>query len=1049
MTNASIFSVYNASAGSGKTFTLVKSFLTILLKSTDSNKFSRLLAITFTNKAVGEMKARIIHTLYAFSCYLPDAQKDPMLAQLVVETGLTTDEIARKSAAILEHILHNYAAFDILTIDTLTHRLLRTFSKDFKLSSNFEVSLDTTDMLSQAVDALIDKTGDDPAITKTLVSFALQKTQDDKSWNITYDLNTIAQLLIKENDRVAINQFSDKTLSDFNALEDALRKKIISLKAKIKETASKLLSLLQSQDLEKSHFTRGYFYSHVQQLATSPALVSYTAKWKQEFDSTALYTKTQKDDIKAIIDSLTPQLSSFFEDTKAWVFELLFNAALLKKITPLSVLHLIQQELATLKEEQNIVLISEFNNHIHTYLKDQPAPFIYERLGERYSNYFIDEFQDTSVLQWENLIPLIDNALSSASKDHIPNSLFIVGDAKQAIYRWRGGQAEQFIKLWQESSPFYASEIKRSSLATNYRSRDEIIHFNNTFFNHIAQYMEHPAYKELYATQTFQENNNRSGGQVSLLFLDLDSTTDKELLYAENVYNTIQDLHSQGYKGSDICILTRTNKDGASIATYLTDHNIKITSPDSLLIKNDPNCNFIIAILELIMYPNTSDITIQILDFLCTHLNIADQGSFSLQWINKPTVELLKSLEAYDIFFSIDQFEIYTLYEGVEYIIRAFNLDKSADAYVFGFLHNLHEFVNKNDTGLWGFLAYWEHKKDALAITTVPDEDAVQIMSIHKSKGLEFPVVIFPFADTPLHSARDEYHWFPLNSEDYQGFDHLMVDHKKELQNYNAVGQDLYTQRMQQQEFDAINILYVALTRAIDCLYIMAKTPTAKQMTTKPTAFNVLLADFLTAENRWDTAITNYTFGANKIPQSIHRDYIASNTAIPFITASRKDLNLQVAPTNTFGWNQTRNDAIHYGVLLHELLSNIYVIDDISLVIEEAVIAGKISWKQKEKIYHYLNTIVSHPQLSQFFNPDHDIYNERSILSSSNTILIPDRVEISKDGNAYLLDYKTGIATKKHHIQIKNYITALEQMDYKVVQYYLIYIKDNCVIELV
>ena len=1048
MTNSSVFTIYNAAAGSGKTFTLVKNYLTILLQSDDLNKFTHLLAITFTNKAVAEMKARVINTLYAFSSYTSEMQKDPMLSQLAEDLSMSPDQIARKSLRILRHILTNYAAFDILTIDTLTHRLLRTFAKDLALSNTFEVSLDTGDLLAQAVDALIDKTGSEPDITDTLVNFALQKTQEDKSWNIAYDLNAIAKLLVSENDRAQIAPLSKKTLSDFKALEKNIQQKIISLKAKIKEATLQLLTELQARGIEQSHFSGGYFYKHILKLLKTPDKVSFIAKWQQEFESKSLYIKTLDDDIKRQIDELRPQLDSFFIQTRGWVYDLNLHQALLKKISPLSVLHLIQQELSHIKESQNVVLISEFNHHIYTYLKQQPAAFIYERLGERYSNYFIDEFQDTSVLQWQNLIPLIDNALSSSSRDNVSNSLLVVGDAKQAIYRWRGGQAEQFIHLTKEKTPFQAPETQTRSLDTNYRSLDNIIDFNNQFFKHISQYIDNPFYKNIYEQQSYQKKNDAPGGLVSLSFVEGSTKDDLDVSYPEEVYQIVLGLIEKGYLEQDICVLTRTNKQGSVIAEYLTGKNLAVTSPDSLLIKNAPSITFLVSLMGLIAQPNTAAFTIKILEFLVPHLKISNPNTFYLEWVNQPTSALLEHLRNYDISFSISQFEQYPLYEGVNYIIKAFGLDQEADAYIISFLNCIHLFAIRRDTGLFGFLTYWEHKKDTVHIETLAQAGAIQVMSIHKSKGLEFPVVILPYADTTLYSFRGEHHWFPLDSDSYNGFRSLMIDHKNDLAYYGESGNALHTELQQQQQFDAINLLYVAFTRSVERLYVLGQMPSERQMQGAPTAFNTLLVDFLKNEQLWGNEQHQYLLGNDQMASIKHKPEL-STVSIPVTSTLRTDHNLNIALTSTHTWDETRKEAIVYGNLMHQLLSEITVKDDLVLVIDDALTRGVFTSDLKDKVQRDLQAVVYHPKLSQFFQEEHTVYNERSILVEHGETLIPDRVEIAKNGTAYIIDYKTGVPSDNHKQQIEKYVTALETMHYTVDQFYLVYILENGGIEIV
>lgn len=1045
MTDTNVFTIYNASAGSGKTYTLVKSYISTLLKSTDPNKFRHLLAITFTNKAVAEMKSRIIHTLSEFSNYIENDGTSVMLEQLSSELQLSAEQIAQKSSIVLDRLLQNYAAFDVLTIDTLTHRILRTFSKDLELSGNFEVSLDVKDIHSEAVDALIDKTGSTAEITEVLVDFALQKTEEDKSWDIAYDLTAIAKLLQSENDRIAVLEMSQKTLTDFKALKSNIDRKLISLKAKIKKQASKLLLLLEEHSLEKSHFVRGSFYNHILKLIQQPDGIKFTAKWQDNFEEQDLYTKTQKQEVKDSIDALRDQFNAFFNTTKLWVCDLKFHKALLRKITPLSVLHLIHQEIQELKEGQNIMLISDFNDHIFKYLKDQPAPFIYERLGERYSNYFIDEFQDTSILQWENLVPLIDNALSSASGDTVSNGLLLVGDPKQAIYRWRGGQAEQFISLWHKNHPFSITQIETTSLETNYRSATEIIGFNNRFFKHLSTHIDNSLYKDIYEENTFQKHTDKNGGLVSLSFITAQTVADCDTIYPEKVYEIIKLALQDGFQHKDICILTRANKQGAHIAQYLTEKKIPVTSPDNLILSNSEDVRFICAIMRLLAFPNTPEFTITVLECIHERLGLEDAHHYYATWVHENTITYFKSLESHNILFDPKAFERLPFYEAVEYLIGAFQINKQADTYILAFLDCVHSYTLKHHTGLWGFLSFWDQKQDSLNVDVDDHLDAVQVMSIHKAKGLEFPVVIFPYADTPLYASREEYYWYTVNADTYQGFSQLMIDHNIDVAQYGEQGEELYHHRKQQQQFDSINLLYVALTRPVERLYIIGRFRESKST---PNAFNEFFIDFLKTEEIWEGPEKEYVFGVRDAPYSSNTKAIKTQDIL-CISTPREKLNLQIATTAAFLWDQKRQEAIIYGNMLHELLSKIVDRSDYTHIINDAIEQGLVAKHLKNQISHCITSIIHHPKLAAFFDNTHQIYNERPILSQKNKILIPDRIEITAKKEIYLLDYKTGSYAESHKTQIHEYAMALTQMNFEVVQNYLVYITNDGMIEVV
>lgn len=1033
--------IYNASAGSGKTYSLVKNYVTTLLLSRYAKKHRHLLAITFTNKAVAEMKERVLKTLEEFVSYTKNGKElPPMLQDISQETHLDPQAIAKRAAILLNDILHNYAAFDIVTIDTLTHRVLRTFSKDLELSGNFEVSLDVSDLLAQAVDRVIDKTGTDDKITKVLVNYALQKTSENKDWNITRDLNNIANLLTKENDATVMASMQKYSLDDFNALSKTLLKNRDRLVSLIKEKAQSLLATFSSLGIEDSHFSRKTFYKHVFYLSQDPIAVKFDSKskWQNDIENYTFYNKNTDPQAKASIDGLREDLIYFFKQTKATYYEISKLSEFYSNLVPLSTLQLINEELQKIKEQDNILLISDFNALIHKSLKDQPAAFIYERLGERYTHYFIDEFQDTSILQWNNLIPLIENALISASKDAIPNSLLLVGDPKQAIYRWRGGKAEQFIDLANGATPFPSSETTFRPLNKNYRSCEEVVRFNNAFFTHIAHLFNNPAYSAIYKQDNQQEYNTRKGGFVSLEFIEAKTNAEADEIYPPKVLKIIEKASQEGFEKSDICILIRSNKQGAHLAQFLTEQNIQVVSSDSLLIKNSETVLFINDILSLQDQPHNIPIAISALTFIARLHKIEDTHLFLDTWLENQGTCLYAYLEKLDLFFSSATFSSLPLYEGVEYIIRSFKLSSLADAFVVGFLEAVFHYTSSHNKGLMGFLSYWEEKKDGLSIHAPLQKDAVQIMTIHKSKGLEFPIVLFPYADGEIYSTQNEHHWYDVPQEEYAGFSKLMLSHSDRVKNYGEQGELLYMERHSEQQFDAINVLYVALTRAVQRLYVLSRFRESKT----PKNYSHLLIDFLKGSGHWQENCLEYAFGKEK-NALLKKGILEKITPIPFTSSSKEAHNVRVITRKGVPLNDDLEEAISYGNLIHEILARIKTAGDIEYALRHFILEGRILEKARTALKNTLLKIIAHQDLKGCYEKDKTVYNERKILSKEGATFIPDRIVINPTGETTVIDYKTGVPKEEHSYQLENYASLLDEMDYKVSRKFLVYINEE------
>lgn len=993
------------------------------------------------------MKNRVLETLDEISTYSSNTSKPAMLDDLIIASGLSQEAVITKTAKILDHILHNYAAFDIVTIDTLTHRIIRTFAKDLQISGTFEVSLDQNTLNAQAVDALIAKVGVDPEITHVLIDFAIDKADDDKSWDITRDLNEVAKLLHNENDRKALNLLKEKSLTDFKELSSKLSKEIKNLSESQKDIGTELLNLIHSLNLNKKSFNRGYFYTFIKDVAEGIKKLSYTgASYKDDIENYPFYTKTQKQEIKDLIDSHKDTFITTFLKLKKISGKQKLLEAFSSKLIPLSVLQLIKKELNTIKEDQNVLLISDFNGLIAKSLRDQPAAFLYERLGERYTNYFIDEFQDTSTLQWNNLTPLIDNAISSLSNDGATNSLLVVGDPKQAIYRWRGGEAEQFIRLSNKQHPF-SIPITVEQLETNYRSHEAIIHFNNDFFTHLSGHFENPEYQEIYKNDTSQQTNHRKGGYISLDFIDYKLKEEAHILYPKKVLEIIQETLLDGFTHSDICILTRNNNDGTNIAQYLQEQEINVVSTESLLISTSKTVLFIQQFLELLFFPEQDEKKLAVLYFLSDLFEIKDAHLWYTSLIQKPLSELLFCFETYGVFINLVHFNTLTIYESLEYIIQQFSLQAQSDAYVLAYLDLAYMYAQKNNDGALGFIEYWSEKKEKASIVVPKQKEAVQIMSVHKSKGLEFSVVIYPYADSEIYRTRGEHQWYPLlDHPDFLGFPTLMMPHSKTLTEFGEIGKNLYDIRHREQQFDTLNILYVALTRAVERLYVVSRfRESAKDIST----INELFIEYLQSKQLWSVNETRYSFGSKKKTSETKGKIDTNNYNVPFTSTSKESLGIHITTQASFLWNEEKQNAIAYGNLIHHLMSKIHSYDDIEIAVEDAIYEGIIASEEKKALTNTLSNIVTHQDLNKCFQPKNKVLNERAILSSSGTYHIPDRIEISPEGYTHIIDYKTGEPNASHASQIQLYTKLLEEMNYNVTHRYIVYINKEVDVVLV
>lgn len=1017
----------------------------MLDKSYDGYK--KILAITFTNKAVNEMKSRIVSSLYAFSQPEISSKNEAMLQQVAQETGLEARVIKEKSKIIIKNIIHNYAAFDISTIDKFTHKVIRSFAHDLDLPMSFDVSLDTEALLQEAVDSIIAKAGTDETLTKLLIDFSLDKTDNDKSWDVSRELMEIGYLLLNENNRSELQLFHEASIPDFIEIRKKLLAEIESLKIQTKDLAQFILSEIETNGIDPKSFHSQFFPKHIISIVEDK--FNPTSKRYHEFEDIKI-TKTAKD--KDLIESLVP---SFLKNTNS-IYELFgkrsFYEAFLKNLTPLSLLNSISQEIERIQTEQNILSISQFNAIINNEIQSQPAPFIYERLGEKYRHFFIDEFQDTSEMQWHNLTPLIDNALSGQDESGAQGSLMIVGDPKQSIYRWRGGKAEQFIALSKEENPFSNPDKETKFLDTNYRSFEQVITFNNDFFNNVSNEFQQVDYKNLYENESAQKINSKLGGYVEIQFIpevnkDDDEIT-KDVLYLTATLTTINDVISQGFEYKDIALLTRKRKDGVLLANFLTENNIPILSSETLLINNATEVKLVLNVLKFIKNIRDDESKAQMLYFIAKHKqNTLPLHDFISEGMKHRSEEhFQKWLNDFGIAIDFGFARKNSLYVTTEYIIDLFIKDKKTLSYVQYFMDLVLERTVKLQSSISDFLNYWEDNFEKLSIPSPENTNAVKMMTIHKSKGLEFPVVIFPFAEEDYSRSRDKI-WVEIEGFDDLNIPKALIDLNKNVREYGVKAQEIFDIKKQEDLLDNINVLYVALTRAEEQLYIISN----KKINAKGDLANnmsSLFVSFLQNLHLFSEEENHYPFG-NKIRISekkiLTEEQIEAESPKQIIaveSAIDKENTIKIAQREALMWDTSSQKSIEYGNLVHEIMSKIKYLKDADEAISHAIFEGLLVLDQEEKVRSSIQLICNHEELKDYFQDDFKVFNEQNILKKGMTNIKPDRVVI-KNNQAFILDYKTGAYHKKHEQQVKQYEFALLEMGYDVPKKALVYILED------
>lgn len=1024
------FQIFNASAGSGKTFLLVQQYLTKLLSSRTDENFNRMLALTFTNKAVFEMKYRILLQLHDLAAKDVLDQPNPMGKILLETLEISPQELQQRAKRSLQTILHDYAAFDVITLDSFTHRVIRTFAKDLGLSYNFDVTLEVDDFLEEIVDRVLDRVGEAPDLTGILEQFTFEKMDDEvtTSWELKKNLIDAAKLLLNENDRTQIQRIALLSPWERKKQQEFLQYKYNSLVVELTTIGETALKFFKEHGLEAAHFNRKTLYNRFLKLSKGVFDGFDAGQLYQNMqEGKTLYPKKVDGEVQQIIDRLSGQIIGYFEKALYLFFQWQLIKDIKKQWIPLSLVTSLSRELEAYQNETNKVLLSTFNERIAKEILLQPSPYIYERLGENYRHYFLDEFQDTSSLQWKNLIPLIETALISLNEDNRSGSLLLVGDPKQSIYRWRGGDVNQFIDLIEEGSPFQI-EKKVNHLATNYRSAQNIVTFNNALYQCLTEHLEYPENKTLFGERAQQAVFSNKEGYVKLTFFPEEKVFE-ENPYTKRIVKDIEQCRQQGYSFLDMVVLVRKKKQAELIAKGLSNAGIPTITSNSLRLEENTQVKFLASLLQLYFNPNDLAIKKDHLSFLYpTKERKENLHQFLLNNISRDIEQVWKAEEISFDFSFFDHRAVMTVFEKACFLFPGIEM---ANPYVKAFLDLAFDFSQNEQANTLSFLQFWE-KKRATQSLTIPDNSlGIKILTIHQAKGLEFPIVFFPYADSLIHSNHQEKVWLSPQSLLGDKFSLAWVGYSKRLLNYGEEGEKAYQQKRQEDEMDAWNVFYVATTRACQQLYLYASDKNKE----KESYVNVLIDLLPNAKIQQENQLI-YEWG-NRLDQSIKAkkalnnqgETVQSSTVYPY----EQKLVLQMSRTEKL------ESARLLGLRIHDLLGKINYQEEIDSVLTIAYLQGEIAQEEQIKLASLFNELMQSEILSRFYTRDYKILNEKAILVPQHGVLRPDRVGVG-DVDAYVIDYKTGKEKPEHSLQVKAYAKWIEKITQKKVNKFLVYL---------
>jgi ATP-dependent exoDNAse (exonuclease V) beta subunit len=1073
--------VYNAGAGSGKTFQIAVNFLNKIIQAQDQTYIYRLLGITFTNKAAGEMKNRIINSLIAAAQgkilgvmkVVAEQSKDIICKQ----TGITNDEdyhkeIIHRSKKRLFEILHRYDDFQLMTIDKLMYKIIRTFARDMQLGNDVEVIIEYKDVINNIIDKLINQAQPGSLLSRFLIDMALEKTDEEKYWDIKTDLVNISPIIFDENNYENIKSLSNKNLRDFLQLHRIVQQEINKIKVEFIRMGKELKLIIGDFDIYISKTINTLAYRL--QYEHSKIEINKTIRKQFEADDYYYYIKKSVKDIdpgiKAIItQNLNEQIHQSvqkivkYADRYLEQFKLL--QALSKEIKSLSIQNELQKEIDEFKYENNSIFINDFNKLILEHiLKDleTDTPYIYMRLGEKYAHYFVDEFQDTSILQWKNLIPLIKEGLSKEFNNKEKGSVMIVGDAKQSIYRFRGGKPEQFIALSEtknhskNGNPFARITGKKViDLAYNWRSDANIIHFNNQFFSTFSSYLPvkyQTVYQKEKVSQKIPENKEGDKGYVQIRFLQKNNKQ-KEIEtenFPEIVLQTVHKAVLNGFSLDEICILVDKKIKGSAIAEILNQNNIDVISSESLLVVNSHKVQFLLSWFRFLDSGKAADL-FPAVRYLTERKGINDSSIYQkifehTNLSKKQQIEKF-SILGYDLnYHSLTQYHLYDL---SVYLIDKFHLndDDTEQVYLQNFMEKIYQFYSTQQGSIYDFLQEWQQIENNFSISTANRKNAVQIMTVHRSKGLEFPVVIYYTEGSILNSDDKKGKvWIPVNPDIFNGFSKLPVRlgslENTTVSEYRAIYEEVAGEKI----FDNINRLYVALTRAVEQLFVIVPSLSSKSSTI---GYNQLLMNHL-IHSGFEKNQQIYEFGNPERKKNLKKEIHISEKydRLYYQTWQAKntqDSFLKINYQNYEQWKDDKKEAIKYGMLIHQILSKITTVTDWNKLKDKYLsVTGETERKQIELL---IDKLLHHPRLEKYFQNDVSILNEQSILLPQGLHFSqkrPDRLVI-KDGILTIIDYKTGEPHTSHQKQIDEYEELLEKMGFTVKEKILVYLKENAI----
>lgn len=1062
--------VYKASAGSGKTFTLATEYIKLLVHN--PLNYRSILAVTFTNKATEEMKMRILSQLYGIWKQLPDS--DSYAQKVQEETNLPMETIRQRSGEALHLLLHNYTGFRVQTIDAFFQSVLRNLARELELTANLRVGLNGDQIEELAVDQLIDQLKHTDMMLQWLLHYIMDSIQEDKSWSNNDEKKTSFIHEIKHFGKTIFRDYYKEHRNELNEkmTEEGFLEQYTTTLRQIREDAKERMLTIASSyfdTLEQEGFivtdikngARGVssYFQKIKNGQFDPSVLNATALKAMEAPEN-WYKKdhSRAEELHVLADQVLIPMLRYTEEEREKQWNLYQSAQLtLRHLNNLRLLHSIEQKVKDLHEEANIFLLGNTHHLLHALIQDQDSPFIFEKIGAQLRHVMIDEFQDTSTVQWQNFKVLMRECMSHAGSENL-----IGGDVKQSVYRWRSGDWRLLNNIDQQ---FSSEMMEIRPLQTNYRSERNIIAFNNAFFTAAArQEQEDLSERDPVGAQQLKDaytdvcqqipDHRESYGYVEIRLLPATNYRERTL---EQLTETVGTLIEQGISPDKMAILVRTNDNITLIADYFAQQmpEINIVSDEAFRLDASVSVRLLIDALRLLTHPADLLTKAQLVKTYHREVLGEDSSDSFLLLRNINPDDLLPA--SYIAHF--DELLMLPIYELVERLYAIFELHRLKDqsAYICAFYDCLTEFTMENSTGIDAFIETWElelHQK-----TIQSDElHGIRILTIHKSKGLEYDHVLLPFCDWQME--RGETIWCEPSEEPFCELPVAPIDYSSKM--LGTIYEKDYLNEHLQLTVDNLNLLYVAFTRACKNLFVIGKR---KAKNCRSAIIEKVLPelelDGMVLEGVEDEqAAIFFSYGT----LCVHQEKQQQHTENVFLQPSGQlSLEIETFDSKTefrqsnksqqfVQANEEEEDQqqgyVKMGSILHHVFSTIHTVADIDVALRQLEQEGILYDDEitAAKVSSMLRKRLESPRVKEWFSDKWTLYNECSILYTDADGHVcerrPDRV-MSDGQRLVVVDFKFGHPRPEYQEQVREYMTLLQQMGHHQVEGYIWYVYSN------